>query len=113
MKIGDEGESFAASFLKKKRCEIVERNFRCRFGEIDIIARNKEYILFVEVKTRAKNAIVGALESVDANKQRRIIAAANIYLKAHPSGLQPRFDVVAVEHEGAKYTVTDYIENAF
>ncbi len=113
MKIGAEGESFAAKYLKKKKFEIVDTNFVCRFGEIDIIAKNNEYIVFAEVKTRAKSPLVGALESVDYKKRRRLTAAANIYLKRNPSELQPRFDVIAVEHVGDRFNVTDHIENAF
>lgn len=113
MKIGEKGEIIAAKSLKSKGYEIVDTNFSCRFGEIDIVMKNKEFIVFVEVKTRGKNPIVGALESVDYNKRRRLTAAANIYLKKFPCELQPRFDVMAVEHDNGVYTVTEHIENAF
>lgn len=113
--LGDWGESKAAEYLKKHGCRIVERNFSCRLGEIDIIASNREYIIFVEVKLR-KNADFGeAKEFVTAAKQRKIITTAQIWLENNETELQPRFDVAEIyapDGENGSYTL-NYIEDAF
>ena len=94
--LGSFGEDTAAAFLSKKGFTVVQRNFSCRLGEIDIIAEEGEYLAFVEVKLR-KNADHGeAREFVTLSKQKRIILAAKYWLSRHPTELQPRFDVVEV-----------------
>ena len=90
------GEEKGAEYLRKKGYRIVERNFRCRLGEIDIIAENAEYLVVAEVKTR-KNALYGqACEYVTYSKQQKIKRAAMYYLSSHESDKQPRFDVIEV-----------------
>ena len=94
--LGSFGEDAAAAFLSKKGFTVIQRNFFCRLGEIDIIAEEGEYLAFVEVKLR-KNADHGeAREFVTFSKQKRIIMAAKYWLSRHPTELQPRFDVVEV-----------------
>ena len=94
--LGSFGEDAAAAFLSKKGFTVIQRNFSCRLGEIDIIAEEGEYLAFVEVKLR-KNADHGeAREFVTFSKQKRIIMAAKYWLSRHPTELQPRFDVVEV-----------------
>lgn len=94
--MGSFGEDAACRYLRKKRCKVLDRNFSCRFGEIDIIVQDRKYIAFVEVKLR-KNAEHGeAREFVTPAKQRRIIAAAEYWLLKHPTELQPRFDVIEI-----------------
>lgn len=114
--LGQFGESAAEKFLRRKGYAIVERNFSCRFGEIDIIARKKEYIVFVEVKLR-KNADYGAgTEFVTPAKQRRIIIAAQLWLSKNECELQPRFDVVEIyapQGEKTPRLEINHIENAF
>ncbi len=110
---GDKGESFTAKQLKKRGYKIVECNYSCRFGEIDIIARNKEYICFVEVKTRSSNGWGRPAEAVDYRKQQRILITAQHYLASAPSNLQPRFDVAEVITEDDGIKDFNYIENAF
>ena len=113
---GSWGEDRAARYLRLHGYRIVERNFRCRQGEIDIIARKGEIVAFVEVKQR-KNADFGeAREFVTYAKQRRIIAAAELWLLKTRCGLQPRFDVIEVyAPEGTKtlFPEIHQIENAF
>lgn len=109
---GADGEKRASSFLKKKGFTIIDTNFQTRFGEIDIIAENKEYIIFCEVKSRSEKAIAEPREFVDFQKQRKIIKTAQIYLSSHPTEKQPRFDVVEVKKNKAKFTI-NHIENAF
>ena len=93
---GAAGEVLAARFLREKGYTVVSSNFRCRQGEIDIIATHDDYIVFVEVKTRQENALYAPREAVTAAKQRRLLLTAAIYLNRFSVGLQPRFDVVEV-----------------
>lgn len=109
---GLEGEEKAARYLKKQGYKIIEKNFQTRFGEIDIIAEDKKYIVFVEVKARGEKSIAEPKEFVDLRKQRKIITTAEIYLAENPTEKQPRFDVVEVKKENGK-TVINHIENAF
>lgn len=112
-KIGTEGEKRVANYLRKKGFTVIKQNYFCRFGEIDIIAENDEYILFVEVKTRKENSLVSGSEAVDSFKQAKILKTANDFLVKIESQKQPRFDVaqVTVTSEG-KFNLK-YIENAF
>ena len=109
---GLEGEERAASFLKKQGYKIIARNFQTRFGEIDIIAEDKEYIVFVEVKARSEKSIAEPREFVDIRKQRKIIKTAEIYLCENPTEKQPRFDVVEVKKDKIR-THINHITNAF
>ncbi len=94
--LGDWGEERAALFLRLHGYRIVERNFRCRQGEIDIIARKGGTVAFVEVKLR-KNAEHGeAREFVTGAKQSRIIHTAALWLQKTGCELQPRFDVIEI-----------------
>ena len=111
--IGRQGEQTAAAYLKKKKYRIVGMNYACRFGEIDVIAENRDYLVFVEVKRRKNADFAAAREFVTAAKQRRVILAAEQYLAANPTEKQPRFDVIEVyDGDGQKYYV-NHIENAF
>ncbi len=93
---GAAGEVLAARFLRDKGYAVVASNFRCRQGEIDIIATHGRYIVFVEVKTRRVDALYAPREAVTASKQRKLLQTAAIYLARSPMDLQPRFDVVEV-----------------
>lgn len=116
-KTGTEGEKRVANFLRKKGFAIVKRNFQSKYGEIDIIAENDEYILFVEVKTRKQDSLVSGIEAVNAFKQRRIILTANDYIAKTECEKQPRFDIAEVtvfekSDRTAGYKL-HYIENAW
>ena len=93
---GTAGEVLAARFLRDKGFEILAANFRCRHGEIDIVASDRAYIAFVEVKTRQSDSLYTPREAVTIQKQRRLIATAGFYLSRYPAALQPRFDVIEV-----------------
>ena len=94
--LGPWGERCAAEYLRRRGFTLVACNYRCRFGEIDIIARNREYLTFVEVKLRKSTAFGQPGEFVDRRKQERLRAAAQMYLSENPTALQPRFDVVEI-----------------
>lgn len=90
------GEQYAAEYLLKKGYRISARNFRSRYGEIDIIAENADFVVFAEVKTRDRNYIFRPSEAVTVSKQRKIIKTAQYYLLENEKGLQPRFDVIEI-----------------
>lgn len=113
--IGDKGEYYAAKYLKKLKFEIIEKNFWTDFGEIDIIAENKDLILFVEVKTRHLNSDLRPSVSVTKTKQNKILKSAFYYLKLHSNDKQPRLDIVEVfiDPRNLKCVSVNHIENAF
>ena len=93
---GDRGEAMAAEYLRENGYEILASQFRCRFGEIDIIAENREYLVFAEVKLRKSAYFGAAREFVDARKQEKLRATASMWLEKHETSLQPRFDVIEI-----------------
>lgn len=110
------GEQYTAAYLQKHGFTVLERNFSVRGGELDMIARNAQYLIFVEVKTRSQGALTAPAEAVTAAKRRRIARAALCYLQARPSDLQPRFDVACVEitqEKPMRVTSFSYFANAF
>lgn len=116
-KIGRIGEAEVAKFLKKNGCIIVKRNWRTRYGELDIVADDGENLIFVEVKTRSEGAMVTGLEAVDAGKKLRTRNAAEAFaLKLH-TNLNIRIDVADViihRDEFGKYKAeVNYYKNAF
>ena len=94
--LGRGGEGVAAEYLRRKRYTIAAANYRCRFGEIDLIAENRKYLIFVEVKLRKIARFAEAMEFVDAKKQERIRQTAELYLAEHETQKQPRFDVIEI-----------------
>lgn len=114
-KIGDLGEKLAADFLRAKGYRILERNFCCRFGEADIIALDKEYLVFAEVKLRKDSRFAEAREFVDRKKQEKILRTARYYLMTHASDLSVRFDVIEVygSFDPGSNPRIEHIENAF
>jgi len=110
---GERGEEIAAGFLEKHNFRIIQRNFRCRCGEVDIIARDGKTLVFVEVKTR-RNATYGLPQlAVTPFKQRQISKAALTYLsKNRLMKEDARFDVISVLLLDSS-PVIDHIRNAF
>ena len=90
------GEALAAEYLRKKRFTVVAAGYRCRFGEIDLIVRDRKYLVFVEVKLRKSADFAKAMEYVDQRKQDKIRITASMYLSQNPTKLQPRFDVIEI-----------------
>ena len=93
--LGAWGEGKAAEFLKSRGYQILQTNFRSRFGEIDIIAEDDEYLVFVEVRVRKTDSHGRPEETVDRRKQRKLRVTAEYYLQYHHTDKQPRFDIVA------------------
>ncbi|MGN0782027.1 MAG: YraN family protein [Christensenellales bacterium] len=110
---GRKGEDAAAEFLKKKRYKILCRNYAAAGGEIDIIARDKNFLVFVEVKYRRNLLFEIPSEAVDLRKRRKIVRTAKMYLAVNRLTTLPcRFDIVEVVGEGDKPAI-NHIENAF
>lgn len=111
--LGALGEQLTADYLIEKGYNILCRNFQCKLGEIDLIAEVDEYLVFVEVKTRASQKI-DPLISITHKKQKKILNLARYYLAYKFDGepKQPRFDVVAVSFD-QKHSRIEHIENAF
>ena len=108
------GELTVGRYLRENGYNIIASNYRCRFGEIDIIAGDRHNIMFVEVKTRSNPAAaIKAADAVDAGKIKRIIAAANFFLTQYETKLQPRFDVAEVYVDGTEVKKLNYIKNAY
>ena len=99
--------------MEQQGYSIVKRNFCIRGGEIDIIAEDAEYLVFVEVKTRKPGSLTSGFDDVTEKKQARLIQAAAMWCAAHPTQLQPRFDIACVEMQGKRVLSVDYLENAF
>lgn len=112
--LGEEGETIAAAYLQGQKHAIVERNFRCKCGEIDIIARDGKELVFVEVKTR-RNALYGPPQlSVTPFKQRQISKAALTWLaQKKMENIPARFDVVAILLGDHALPQIEHIKNAF
>ena len=94
--MGAWGEALAADFLRKKRYEIVAAGYHSRYGEIDLIVKDRKFLVFVEVKLRKNSDFAKAMEYVDRRKQDKIRMTASIYLSQNPCNLQPRFDVIEI-----------------
>lgn len=105
------GELQAAAYLQKKRYKIVTANYRCRYGEIDLIVSNRKYLVFVEVKLRKNDRFANAYEFVDQYKQERLRTTAALYLSQNPTTLQPRFDVIEVYAPEGTSTVKPQIRH--
>ena len=113
---GSWGEALAAEYMRKKRYRILDRGYRSRFGEIDLIVANRQFLVFVEVKLRRTDKFAQAREFVDFRKQNRLRTTAEIYLSEHPTDLQPRFDVIEIYAPDGVETqkpVINHLEDAF
>lgn len=110
------GEALAAEYLRKKNYKILDCNYRSRFGEIDLVAEDRRYLVFVEVKLRRNDAFAQAREFVNWRKQDRIRVTASIYLERYPTRLQPRFDVIEIyapQGIETKHPIINHLEDAF
>ena len=111
--LGRHGEELAARHFERRGYTILARNYRTPIGELDIIARDRQHLIFIEVKTRRTTRFGVPAEAVGAHKQRQIVRAAQWYLASTPhSELQPRFDVISVI-AGPGEPVITHIPSAF
>lgn len=114
--LGRWGEALAAEMLRKKGYTIRCCNWKCRFGELDLVVEDAHYLCFVEVKLRKSPAYGTAGEAVGWDKQRKLRATAQLYLQRYPTHRQPRFDVVTIEAPqgmDTKAPRVHHIPNAF
>ena len=111
--MGARGEQIAARHLELKGYRIAERNYRCPVGEIDLVATQDEYLVFVEVKTRRAGTVYAPGIAANRKKMDKLRELGSYYLSEHPDlNLQPRFDVIAVVLT-APQPMVEHIENAF
>jgi putative endonuclease len=108
---GKQAERWAAEFLQQQGLTLLEQNFRSRFGEIDLIMQDEDTLVFVEVRQRSHTGFGGAVESVDAHKQKRLISAAKYYLAKLNREPPCRFDVVLMDDANGRNA--QWIRNAF
>ena len=112
--LGKSGESLAEKFLKKKGYSIIHKNFRTRSGEIDLIARYQEILIFVEVKTRSGCHLGSPLDAVTARKQYQVSKVALEFLsKTNLFNSDARFDVISIVYSDKNTLNIEHIENAF
>ncbi|MBQ6442392.1 MAG: YraN family protein [Lachnospiraceae bacterium] len=109
-KLGEDKEQLAADYLEAAGYEIIERNFRCRMGEIDLIAKDRDTLVFTEVKYRVNHKAGLPEEAVDCKKQRTIGKVALYYLKTRIRRMDApcRFDVIAIDGEEIRHHINAF-----
>jgi putative endonuclease len=113
LSLGQSGEELAASYLRKKKYKILDRNWECKFGELDLVCRHKKIIVFVEVKTRSASGMVHPCEALPELKQKRLLKAASLYLSRNDLWDQRcRFDLICVIVEKNSADI-EHVQNAF
>ena len=110
--LGKWGEEQSCSFLEADGYRILRRNYKCRIGEIDIIARKGEQLVFVEVKTRHSEYFESPKDAVTRKKQKFIIEAANAYIEKYNIDKDARFDIISIVID-SKVPTLEHIEEAF
>jgi len=110
--LGKQGEDFASSFLAKKGYKIVARNWKMNANEIDIVAEDENFMVFVEVKTRSENYLEHPNSAIAASKQKSIIKTADQYIRRYNIDKESRFDVITIIKCNGKFEI-DHVENAF
>jgi len=111
--IGNRAEKLALKHLKKKGLKLIETNFNCRYGEIDLIMQDDDYLVFVEVRYRKNQQYGGALASIDQHKQLKLRRSAEYYLMRYKKTDSPcRFDILCVDGS-LNNPHYDWIDNAF
>jgi putative endonuclease len=107
-RLGNRGERAAVRYLKQKGYVILKRNYKCRFGEVDIIAKKSDVVAFVEVKTRTDDTFGQPNEAVREDRMRRYINTAKLFMTRNQGEYVIRFDIIEVTPEGIRH-----IESAF
>jgi putative endonuclease len=111
--LGQKGEDRAVSYLKEEGYKIRHRNWISGKKELDIVAENKDYVVFVEVKTRTEGFLEAPADAVTKEKQRSIIYAADTYVQRYDISKESRFDVITVIAKGQTLEIEQHIEGAF
>jgi putative endonuclease len=113
--VGCDAERAAEDFLVQKGLSPITRNFRCRLGEIDLIARDRDCLVFVEVRSRGTGSFARARVTVDTHKQRKLIRTAALYVtkRSQFANSVMRFDVVAIDADERGETTIEWIKDAF
>jgi putative endonuclease len=113
--IGDRAEEAAAEFLLERGCTPVARNFRCKLGELDLIAIDGDVLTVIEVRTRGTEIHGGAAASVDGSKRHRLVRAAQSFLLRHSqfARLKMRFDVIVVTELDSGRPRIEWLKHAF
>ncbi|MES9992907.1 MAG: YraN family protein [Candidatus Thiodiazotropha sp.] len=110
LEFGQQAEQQALSYLQSHGLKLVERNFRCKTGELDLVMREADTLVFVEVRYRQRNDFGHALETVTRSKQRKLLATANRYLQVKRLDTACRFDIIALNGSGS--APIEWIKNA-
>jgi putative endonuclease len=113
--LGRKAEDITAAYYEASGCTIINRNYNCRYGEIDIIVRDGDTLVFVEVRCRRLKAIVSPAESVDSRKIEKLIKTAKHYMSENnlPEDVNCRFDVAEVTFSRGRQLNIDIVKNAF
>ena len=117
--VGNYCEQICSNYLINLGYNIIETNYYSRYGEIDIIAKNNEYLIFVEAKARILNSVIKAYEAVNKKKMEKIIKTAYVFLSCNEYKLQPRFDICEIYFlknkidNNIKIEKINYIKNSF
>jgi putative endonuclease len=112
--LGQKGEKQAARYLKQKGYKVVTANYRCKYGEIDLIARDSDILIFIEVKTRTSTDFGGPAAAVDYRKQQQISKVAHHYLITHHNDdVNARFDVISILSPRGQKAEIEHICDAF
>jgi putative endonuclease len=111
--VGNQAERIAAEYLQKQGLKLLETNYRCRFGEIDLVMQDCKTLVFVEVRLRSSNTFGGAAYSINSSKQKKLVITAEHYLQQHnaASKLACRFDAILMDKTSAENV--QWIQNAF
>lgn len=112
--IGQTAENMACDYLLMKGLKLITRNYRCKMGEIDLVMRDKDYLVFVEVRFRRNQAFGTSSETVTYFKQNKLVRSAHFYLQQHhlTDKVPCRFDVIAIT-QAATHPNIEWVKNAF
>ncbi|MBI3255504.1 MAG: YraN family protein [Candidatus Andersenbacteria bacterium] len=111
--LGNTGEQIARAFLEKAGFLFVDANWSCKLGEVDLIMRDKDELVFVEVRLRRPTSYGQGLDTVAAQKQRKLINTARFYQQKMDYWGYLRFDVVSIEYEEGQKPIIEHIQDAF
>jgi len=111
--LGNRAEKLAAKYLQQRKLTLIETNYRCKLGELDLVMWDQDYLVFVEVRYRKSQGFGGALESIDRHKQAKLLKAAQHYLITRNQNEPPaRFDIICMTGQLSKPQY-QWIKNAF